>query len=744
MSDDIARLTAALADRYVIERELGRGGMATVYLAHDAKHDRDVAIKVLLPELAATLGVERFNHEIKTTASLQHPNILALFDSGSVDGYLYYVTPYVRGESLRQKLNREPQLPVDEAVKIAASVADALDYAHRHGVVHRDIKPANILLHEGRPLVADFGIALALQRPETRMTETGLSLGTPAYMSPEQATAERDVTARSDIYSLGSVLYEMLAGDPPFAGRNPRAVVARIISEQPVPLARVRPSVPRHVSAAVDRALAKVPDERFVTAAEFAAALSGEGVTLRAEEASIAVLPFTNMSTDPDNEFLADGISEEIINALAQLPGLRVAARTSSFSFRGRNEDLRSIGEALNVRSVLEGSVRKAGTRLRVTAQLINVADGFHLWSQRYDRELRDVFAIQDEIAAAIVDRMRVTLQGPVGVLVRPGTGNVDAYQLCIRGRALLYRRGSSIPKALDCFDRAITLDPTYALAHAGRAEALMVLGMWGVRRWPESMPQAKAAAHCALELDRGLAEAHFALGCVAFFFDADPGTFAPALARAVELKPEFTQARCGRALYDLTGHREDREGALKESSRAVQDDPLSAYAATMHAMILYRAGRVDDALAEARRATELDPQSVVAWWHRQSLLGWTGDHEGALQAGETALALYPSFAWAEGALAAEYGRVGDLEAAAGIYERMTGRASHTFVQDTWLAIAASGCDRMEEAVEHMRHAIRDRDCMWPALLKGWDDLEKVRRRPEYRDFLREAGWGGS
>ncbi len=742
MSDVASRLCAALARQYAVERELGQGGMATVYLAHDRKHGRKVAIKVLRPDLAEALGAERFEQEIRTTANLQHPHILPLFDSGSAEGFLYYVMPYVPGETLRERLAREPQLPVDEAVQIAAAVADALDYAHRHDVVHRDIKPANILLHEGRPLVADFGIALALRQPDTRMTVTGLSLGTPSYMSPEQAAADRDITARSDIYSLASVLYEMLAGDPPFAGRNPRAVVARILAEPPVPLTRVRPSVPRHVSAAVDRALAKVPDDRFATAAEFAEALTEKRAVSAPPKASIAVLPFANMSTDPDNEFLADGIAEEVINALAQLPGLRVAARTSSFAFRGRDEDLRGIGDALNVSTVLEGSVRRSGNRLRVTAQLIDVADGFHLWSERYDRELRDVFDIQDEIAAAIVTRMRITLGRGTGALVRPGTDNVDAYQLYVRGRALLYRRGANIDRALECFERAVALDPGYAAAHAGRAEALMTMGMWGLRRGFESMPQARAAANRALEIDPDLAEAHYALGCIAFYFESGPTVFGPALARAVELKPGFTQARCGRALYDLSGYREDHEAAVAESGRAVRDDPLNAYAATMHAMTQYRAGRVADALAEARRATELDPESVVAWWHLQSILGWSGDHAAAVHAGETALALYPGFAWAEGTLAAEYGRVGDFAAAEAIYRRMLARASNRYVQGSWLAVAASGCDRMEEAVEHVRRAIRDRDCMWPSILKVWDDLEKVRRRPEYRDLLSEAGWG--
>src|SRR5437899_5170167 len=278
MSAVIDRLSAAVADRYRVERELGAGGMATVYLAQDLRHDRRVALKVLRPELAAVIGAERFLAEIKLTANLQHPHILPLFDSGEADSYLFYVMPFVEGETLRDRLNREKQLPVADAVRIGCEVAAALDYAHRHGVVHRDIKPENILLHDGQALVADFGIALAASKAGgSRMTETGMSLGTPHYMSPEQAMGEREITARSDVYALGAVLYEMLSGDPPFTGSTAQAIVARVVTETPRPLVAQRPTIPPHVEAAVLRALEKLPADRFATAAQFAEALSRPG-----------------------------------------------------------------------------------------------------------------------------------------------------------------------------------------------------------------------------------------------------------------------------------------------------------------------------------------------------------------------------------------------------------------------------------------------------------------------------------
>jgi serine/threonine protein kinase/Tfp pilus assembly protein PilF len=656
VTDTGAHLASALADRYAIERELGRGGMATVYLARDLKHGRAVAIKVLAPELAQSLGTERFLREIATTASLRHPNILPLYDSGDAGGLLFYVMPCVEGESLRDRLEREKQLAVDRALQITREVADALGYAHSRGVVHRDVKPENILLEAGHAVVTDFGIARALDvaRGE-RLTQTGMSVGTPAYMSPEQASGEGAVDGRSDLYALGCVLYEMLAGQPPFTGATAESVVYQHLVAEARAVSQVRPGIPPAVTRALGRLLAKAPADRPATAAELLDALEGKGpagqVVAAAPERSIAVLPFANMSADPENEYLADGITEEIINALTKLPGLKVVARTSAFSFKGRQEDLRSVGEKLGVATVLEGSVRRAGDRLRVTAQLVNVCDGYHQWSERYDRQLRDVFAIQDEIADAIAKKLAVTFEGATGGPARGGTSSVEAFQLYVKGRALLYRRGPSIAKALQCFEEALALDPGYALAHAGLADALSYRAMWGAS---EVVAAARTAVGRALELAPDLAEAHYALACLAQYHDYDAGTFTFEYARAVQLNPGYVQARCGRALYDLSNYRGAFGEALEEVDRAVRDDPLSGYALTIRAMILHRAGRTAEAVAEARRATELDPASVAAWWHLQCLCGWAGDHAAAVRAGETALATCnrrcsPSRRWGAG-----------------------------------------------------------------------------------------------
>ena len=418
--DPLVRLRAALADRYTTGRELGRGGMGIVLLAEDQKHHRQVAIKVLKPDLAAALGRERFLREIATAAGLNHPHILPLHDSGEAEGFLYYVIPYVEGESLRDRLDRERQLTIQDALQIAREVADALNYAHTHDVVHRDIKPENILLSAGHALVTDFGIARTITAGGGgQLTAVGILVGTPAYMSPEQVDGSQYVDGRADIYSLGCVLFEMLVGEPPFKGSTLTAVIANRLTS-PAPSPRVfREMVSEAVDAAVRKAVASLPADRFSTAAQFAEALGtprpSEPAPVAVPDRSIAVLPFKNQSSDPESEYFSDGIAEEIINALAQLPGLQVAARTSSFAFKGKGADIAEVGAKLKVATVLDGSVRKAGNRVRITAQLVSVSDGYHLWSERYDSELDDVFAIQDHIARAIAQRFEVMLAGPTG-----------------------------------------------------------------------------------------------------------------------------------------------------------------------------------------------------------------------------------------------------------------------------------------------------------------------------------------
>ncbi|MGH7644000.1 MAG: protein kinase domain-containing protein, partial [Gemmatimonadales bacterium] len=429
-------------DRYRLDREIGRGGMATVYLAEDLKHGRPVAIKVLRPELAELVGEPaRFLTEIRIAARLNHPHILSLHDSGECDGILYYVTPFMGCESLRGRLEREPQLPIDEALRITQGVAAALDYAHRHDVVHRDIKPENILLHEGHPIVADFGIARAIwalrsgRGPSVGVAHQDIVVGTADYMSPEQAGGDRAPDGRSDQYSLACVLYEMLAGRPPFGGggSSDLSTLARQVTQTVPSICEFRPDVPAPVERALLKALAKDPADRFATTGEFAAALvtplSGLGPMARGARPrgrGIAVVPFLNASREPENEYLSDGITDELITALAAVEGLEVVPRSSVFALKDRREDVRAIGDLLQVATVLEGAVQRSGPRLRITVRLTDAVDGRHLWSARYDGAVDDVFALQDEIARSVVGTLRRTvLDGLAEPVPRRYTSNV-------------------------------------------------------------------------------------------------------------------------------------------------------------------------------------------------------------------------------------------------------------------------------------------------------------------------------
>jgi serine/threonine protein kinase/Flp pilus assembly protein TadD len=590
----LERLEKALSDKYEIERELGRGGMATVYLAHDLKHDREVALKVLHPELSSALGPDRFLREIKVAARLNHPHILPLHDSGEANGFLYYVMPYVEGESLRSKLNRDGKLPLDEALYLARGVAGALDYAHRQRVVHRDIKPENIMLHEGEAMVMDFGIAKAVSVASgDTLTQTGMMVGTPAYVSPEQAAGEAEIDGRSDQYSLACMLYEVLSGKKAFTGSTAQSVLSKRFTN-PVPsLRRVEPSVPDEIDEAVTKALSKEPRERYATSGEFAKALIWPKASTPADQTtvkpvaapkSIAVLPFADMSAERENGYFTDGMAEEIINALTTIKALRVASRTSSFAFKATTEDIRQVGKKLDVATVLEGSVRKAGNKLRITAQLVNVADGYQLWSQRYDRDMEDVFAIQDEIAQNIVKALRVILsEDEKRAIERVPTANVEAYDCYLRGRQFFHQfQKQSLEFARQMFTRAIEIDPTYALAYAGVADSCSVL-YTNFDATEANLANAETASRRALELDPGLAEAHVARGLA----------------------------------VSLHGNHIDAEG---EFETAMKLNPQLFDAAYMYARALVAQGKHEKAAKMFERAAELRPEDYVV----PSLLGGT------------------------------------------------------------------------------------------------------------------------
>ncbi len=744
-----ARLGAALSDRYRIERELGTGGMATVYLARDLKHEREVAIKLLHDRFTHQLGAERFLSEIKTTARLRHPNILPLFDSGVIgedrDALMYYVMPFVDGVSLRDRLTADHQLPIDEAVRIATQVSDALEYAHQHGVIHRDIKPENILLEGGHALVADFGIALSNPGAGAgRLTQTGMALGTPAYMSPEQSAGERDIDARSDLYSVASVLFEMLTGAPPFAGPTVESILVQRFTKAPPRVTTIRATVPRHIDVAVHTAMARDPADRFASVARFAEALippvavPGTGGQV---PKSIAVLPFANMSTDIENEYFSDGIAEEIINALTQLPGLRVAARTSAFSFKGKNEDLRGIGEGLNVETVLEGSVRKAGNRVRITAQLINVADGFHFWSERYDRELTDIFAIQDEIATTIAAKLQVTL-GARGTmpLVRPSTANVEAYELYLKARPLMRARGRAMFEAVDCFERAIALDPDYAAAHAQLAHALCLLPFWGMLRPDDALPRARRSARRALELDRSLCEAQTAGALVAFLVDFDRDAAEAAWNRAMALDPANVDARTMRAGFLLCYVQGAYAEAITELRAAAANDPLNVYPRAQLAVVLSWARRHAEAEVEALAAVELDAGSSYAHWARLHCYACAGNLPAARAAAEASMARLGRSPWFLMGLANAARNEPDRSVATAVYAELTARSQLEYVQPNVLAVSAIAANRLDDAIRHFTRAAETKDPLLLACAAHSPLIDGIRAHPEWRGVLKRIG----
>jgi serine/threonine-protein kinase len=626
----LERLSVVLEARYRIERELGQGGMAKVFLAHDLKYERMVAVKVLRPDLSAEVGATRFLREIQIAARLHHPHILPLYDSDQVGDLVYYVMPYIEGESLKGRLARERQLPVTDAIQIAREVADALSYAHNAKVVHRDIKPANILLDSGHALVADFGIARAIGEAHTT---TGQLIGTPAYMSPEQVDGSENLDGRSDIYSLGCVLFEMLVGQPPFRGSTVTAVIANRLTT-PVPSPRAfRELIPDAVDAAVKKAMATLPADRFSTAAQFTEALSTPVTTavamgaahamaqdIAAVAKSVAVLPFENMSTDPENEYFSDGITDDIIAQLSKISALKVISRTSSMQYKKSTKKITAIAEELGVGAVLEGSVRKAGQRVRIVAHLVDPKTEKHLWGETFDRKLDDIFEVQSEVAQQITGALSVALSPEEKERVeKKATGDADAYNLYLLGRFQANKWAEAdVQKGIEYFQQAVAKDPGYAVAYAGLADAYELLSIGFSSKPPvEYLANAKAMALKALEMDDSLAEAHTSLAYARWLADLDWPGAERGFKRALELKSSYVMAHEWYAEYLAALGR--HEEAIAEIKRAQQLDPLAVPVNRAVGWVLYFARRYDQSAEELQKALAMNPDflgaRLVLWW---------------------------------------------------------------------------------------------------------------------------------
>ena len=778
------QLQASLADRYRIERELGRGGMATVFLARDLKHDRPVALKVLHPHLAQMLGPDRFLREIRLCARLQHPHILAVHDSGDADGQLWFTMPYVEGETLRSRLQRETQLPVNDALRITCEVADALHYAHQHGVIHRDIKPENILLSGGHAQLADFGIARALlPDSDERLTESGISLGTPRYMSPEQAMAQRDVDARTDIYSLGCVLYELLAGEPPFTGPTPQAVLAKRLSE-PIPHLRTGRDVPQALERAVTRALARSPADRFSTAAEFAGALrsdrleDGVGVTdtlitprprppiakpvaislallllalggyaafrrlgapRAAPLASAAVLPFADLSPEKDQQYFSDGLTEELITTLSQVPGLRVAARTSSFQFKGQNPDVHEVGRKLDVGAVLEGSVRKSGSRLRVSAQLINVKDGYQLWSESYDRDLADVFAVQEDVARSIVAALRVRLApAPAAALAVRPTGDLEAYDLYLKGRfAWNQRTGPSLQEAVRYLEQAVARDSTFARAWAALADAYLLVVPYAGGSPADTWRRAQAAAGKALALDSTSAEAYTSLAYGNTIYAWNWPAAEQNFRRAIAANANYAN---GHHWYgDFLAGRGRLAESMAEMSRAHQLDPLAQQIGTEWGWVSYLMHRNDEAEARIRQVLDLNPNYAQAHWRLGVVQIQQRRYPEAIASIQRAIDLGVFQPYAAAGLGYAYAVSGDRQAALKIVDDLKRRSDRELIPPFSIAAVYAGLGDPTQGIEWLNRGIDRKDIYIP---ENFFEplLDPLRRDPRFAQVLTRMG----
>jgi eukaryotic-like serine/threonine-protein kinase len=738
-------MSGRIVGHYELLEVLGRGGIGTVHKARDLKLERDVAIKFLAPAIAGDAAQKaRFIREAKAASILDHPAICTIHEIGeSDDGQLFIVMAHCKGQSLRARLDTTP-LSVGEAIDIAAKVAVGLQHAHRRGIIHRDIKPSNIVVGEdGAPKIVDFGLA-RFSHEATTFTSEGTILGTVAYMSPEQIQG-RPVDHRTDIWSWGVMFYEMLCGRRPFEGGSSISIAEEILHRQPPRPSSLQP-VPGELDETVLQALEKDAGRRQQSAQELIDSLERLAFSSRSgslakpdstAQDSVAVLPFANVGS-PDSEYFCDGLTEEIIDALSRLPWLHVVARTSAFEFKGKPQNVSTIARQLRVRTIVEGSVRKSGDKLRVTSHLVNAEDGYCLWSQKFECGAGDIFAVQDEIGANIAQALKVRHSDAATLTSRQQTANLEAYELYLRGRHQWnMRSGEGLQQALQYFEAALQHDPDYAAAYSGIADYHIAVASWGLERPAEAWSKAKAAAMRALEQDPDLAEARASMGTISMWYDWEWKAAEREFLRAIALNPGHPNAHIQ---YNLLLVQTLRfEEAEHQIRRVLSSDPLSVRANSYLAGVFHYRREYDRSLEHCRRTLELDPNDIEL----HVVLGLNYEQKGmfpeAIRELEKARSLSGNNPLILGPLGSCFAGCGELKQARGILDELEQMSGSMYVAAITRAMVFLGMKDPDSAFRWLESAARAREVLVCYLAVG-PIYDCIRGDPRYREMLQRIG----
>ncbi|UCG30682.1 MAG: protein kinase [candidate division WOR-3 bacterium] len=729
---------------YKIVEKIGGGGMGIVYKAEDTKLKRTVVLKFLPHEFTDDLTAKkRFIQEAQSTSSLDHPNICTIHEIDETDeGQFFIAMACYEGETLKHRVEKGP-LEINEAITIAMGVAQGLAKAHAQGIVHRDIKPANIFLtNDGGVKILDFG--LAKLAGETRITKTESITGTVAYMSPEMVRAE-DVDHRTDIWSLGIVLYEMLTGQLPFKGDNWEATMFAISNTAPASVIQLRKDIPLSLERIIAKMLQKKPQDRYEDIQTVMVDLQASDskhiskIAIAKPSASIVVLPFLDMSPAKDQEYFCDGIAEELINSLTHIKDLRVVARTSAFSFKGKDVDVRDIGRTLNVDHVLEGSVRKSGDQLRITAQLVNVTDGYHVWSERYDRCAEDIFSIQDEISLMIVDKLRAEILGDEKIsLQERHTSSIEAYNAYLKGRFFVRKLSKAdFGKAIKYYEQAIDLDHDYAQAYAGISYCYCLYANYYYLPSKDVLPKARVAAKKALEIDDTLALAHSALGYIYYLYDWDFHSARMSLEKALEFEPNCVPSRIAYGGYFAATGRMDR--AIAEQKRVLELDPISFGNNSLLSLYYVWAKQPEEARQQLLKAREFSPEHPwVRWLHATTYALDLQYHKGITLLHD-AVHVEKDYPAVIAALGWFHAMSGDRKSARKIMSILEKKSKKSYIRPFIFAKIHAALGETDIAFDWFERAYQERDSSLSWLLVD-ESVDCIRSDPRFDELLKKIG----